>query len=235
GARRVVRAVVNEAKAKGAGAVVAVVDDGGNLMALERVDGSFAAGAAVAPGKARPAAPFKEPTALFEDVVNKGRTAMVALDGFTPLQGGVPITVDGQIVGAVGVSGASSASQDTEFATIGANSITMPGGDPITYFESAKVSAAFQKGMPLLENDMYKVHASHRDKAGQVEVHLTDTDIIYTLDGTATIVTGGKMLDGKTIADGEIRGASIDGGETRKLARGDVMIIPAGVPHWFKQ
>ena len=74
-----------------AGGVIAVVDDGGNLMALERVDGTFAAGANISIGKARTAALFQKPTAFFEDIIAKGRTAMVALNDFTPLQGGVPI------------------------------------------------------------------------------------------------------------------------------------------------
>jgi glc operon protein GlcG len=234
GARRAVAAVVAEAHAKGVGAAVAVVDDGGNLMALERVDGTFAAGARISAGKARTAALFKKPTAFFEDVVNKGRTAMAALDDFTPLQGGIPILVDGQIVGAVGVSGASSARQDEELAAIGAAAVAGARAD-VVYIEGAKVAAAFVKGMPLVETGDYKVHASHRDAAGQVEVHATDTDIIYTLEGTATFVTGGTMIDGKPTAEGEIRGARIEGGETRKLAKGDVVIVPHGVPHWFKQ
>lgn len=235
GARRAIHAAVAEARAAKVGGVVAIVDDGGNLMALERVDGTFAAGASIAIGKARTAALFKKPTAFFEDVINKGRTAMTALPDFTPLQGGVPIILDGQIVGAIGVSGASSAKQDEELAMAGANALQSPGGAPVTYIEGAKVAAAFVKGMPLVENDEFKVHASHRDKAGMVEVHLGEADIVYTLEGTATLVTGGTVVDGKTIADGEIRGASINGGETRTLAKGDVIIVPAGVPHWFKQ
>jgi len=111
GARRVIAATVAAATNKKTTGVIAVVDNGGNLMALERIDGTFAAGANISIGKARTALLFQKPTKVFEDLVNKGRTAMVALDGFTPLQGGVPITVDGQIVGAVGVSGAASAQQ----------------------------------------------------------------------------------------------------------------------------
>src|SRR6516225_6329460 len=105
GARKVITAAEAYAKQNNApGGVIAIVDDGGNLMALERLDGTFAAGANISIGKARTAVLFKKPTRFFEELINKGRTAMVALDGFTPLQGGVPISVDGQIVGAVGVS-----------------------------------------------------------------------------------------------------------------------------------
>src|SRR5215217_5647141 len=109
GARKIIAAAKAEAAAKQApGGVIAVVDAGGNLMALERLDGTFAAGANISIGKARTAALFKRPTKVFEDVIKNGRTAMVALPDayFTPLQGGVPITVDGQVVGGVGVSGA---------------------------------------------------------------------------------------------------------------------------------
>ena len=87
GAKKAIAAAVAEARKSNATGVVAVVDDGGNLMALERLDGTFAAGANISIGKARTAVLFKKPTRFFEDVIGKGRTAMVAVD-FTPLQGG---------------------------------------------------------------------------------------------------------------------------------------------------
>ena len=124
GAKKVIAAAVEYAKKNNApGGVIAVVDDGGNLMALERLDGTAAAGANISIGKARTAALFKRPTKTFEDIIKNGRTAMVALPDslFTPLQGGIPIIVDGQVVGAVGVSGAVSAQQDEEMAIAGAN------------------------------------------------------------------------------------------------------------------
>jgi glc operon protein GlcG len=68
-----------------------------------------------------------------------------------------------------------------------------------------------------------------------VEVHTKDTDILYVLKGSAMVVTGGTMVDGKAIASDEIRGREITGGEARKLVPGDAMIIPNGVPHWFKE
>lgn len=121
GAKQAIAAAVAEAKKLNApGAAIAVVDDGGNLMAVERLDNTFAAGALISIGKARTAALFKRPTKAFEEIINKGRTAMTTLNDFTPLQGGVPITVDGQIVGAIGVSGAASAQQDEELAIAGA-------------------------------------------------------------------------------------------------------------------
>src|SRR5207253_449594 len=68
-------------------AAIAVVDDGGNLMYLERLDNTFAAGARISIGKARTAALFKKPTAAFEEIIRNGRTPMIALEDFTPLQG----------------------------------------------------------------------------------------------------------------------------------------------------
>ena len=238
GAKQVIAAAVAEAKRLNApGGAIAVVDDGGNLIAVERLDGTFAAGALISIGKARTSAIFKKPTSFFEDVIKKGRTPMVALNDFTPLQGGVPIEVDGQIVGAVGVSGASSAQQDEELALAGAKAFkgTMGASTDVKYLKGATVAEAFMKGMPLIENGQYKVHASHRDGAGQAEVHTKDTDIIYVQEGTATFVTGGVVVDGKQIDPNEIRGASIMSGETKTLAKGDVVVVPNGTPHWFKE
>jgi glc operon protein GlcG len=124
GAKKVIAAAVAEAKSKNApGGAIAVVDESGNLVAVERLDNTFAAGANISIGKARTAVLFKRPTKFFEDVINKGRTAMATLNDFTPLQGGIPIIVDGQVIGGVGVSGAASAQQDEELAIAGANAL----------------------------------------------------------------------------------------------------------------
>ena len=241
GARQVSAAAVAEARRNHAGGAIAVVDDGGNLVALERLDGTFAAGANISIGKARTAAMFKLPTKRFEDIIKNGRTAMVALADFTPLQGGIPIMVDGQVVGGIGVSGAASAAQDEEIAIVGANAAkaftsaaatTMPA--EVTYLDGARVAAAFARGMPLLEVDGYKVHASRRDGPGLAEIHDTETDVVYVLDGAATLVTGGTVVDGKRTEPGQIRGAAIEGGQSRRIGRGDVVVIPNGTPHLFK-
>jgi mannose-6-phosphate isomerase-like protein (cupin superfamily) len=79
------------------------------------------------------------------------------------------------------------------------------------------------------------VHASRREQSGMSEIHTKDADIDYVLDGTATLVTGGTPVNSKPIAADEFRGERIDGGEARLLSKGDVIIIPAGVPHWFKE
>ncbi len=242
GARKVIAAAQAEAKKLNApGGVIAVVDDGGNLIALERLDGTFAAGANISIGKARTAVQFKRPTRFFEELINsngKGRTVMAALNDFTPLIGGVPIQVDGQVVGGVGVSGAASAQQDEELAIAGANSLSAAKmAAPVSYFEKDQVAAAFAKGAVLFggEGRNYMVHASRREKPGQAEVHANDADIVYVLEGSATLVTGGTVVDAKNIAADEIRGASIENGESRMLKKGDVIIVPNSTPHWFKE
>src|SRR5438034_6186279 len=162
GAKKAIAAAVDYAKKNNApGAVIAVVDEGGNLMALERLDGTFAMGATISIGKARTAVLFKKPTRFFEELINKGRTAMTAVDGFTPLIGGIPIVIDGQVVGGIGVSGAASANQDEELALAGANAVAgrgeaggregvQPGSPPpatgATFIDASRVSAAFAKG-----------------------------------------------------------------------------------------
>src|SRR5947207_15047487 len=193
GAESVIAAAKAEAqKLQAPGGVIAVVDDGGNLMALERLDGTFSAGANISIGKARTAVMFKKPTRFFEELINssgKGRTVMTALENFTPLIGGIPITVDNQIVGGVGVSGAASADQDEKLAIAGANALTSRASaysdpKPVFYFEKSKVEEAFSKGSILLDGSdgqNYMVHASRREKPGQAEIHTKDADVIYVL------------------------------------------------------
>jgi glc operon protein GlcG len=246
GAEAVIAAAKTEAqKLQAPGGVIAVVDDGGNLMALERLDGTFSAGANISIGKARTAVMFKKPTRFFEELINsngKGRTVMTALENFTPLIGGIPIMVDGQIVGGVGVSGAATADQDEKLAIAGSNAFAVGASAtpdppvPVTYFEKSKVDAAFAKGAILLDGSdgrNYMVHASRREKPGQAEIHTKDTDVIYVLDGTATFITGGDAVDAKETAANELRGSSIRNGETRQIAKGDVIVVPNGVPHQF--
>jgi mannose-6-phosphate isomerase-like protein (cupin superfamily) len=114
-----------------------------------------------------------------------------------------------------------------------------PGPAPVvTYVPKDKVAAAFAKGGPLYAFDDGKVMAGHRDDAkGAAEIHGKDTDVFYVLEGSATFVTGGELVDGapKAGEPDEIRGPSIRGGESRKLEKGDVIVIPHGVPHHFTE
>jgi glc operon protein GlcG len=138
GARRVVAAAIAYARSHNApGAAVAVVDAGGHTICLERLDGTFPASADVSIGKARTAANFGRPTRGIEDSINKNRPALAAVAAvtpFTPLQGGIPITLGKEVIGAIGVSGAASAQQDEEIATAGAaalESAAAPGAPPL--------------------------------------------------------------------------------------------------------
>ncbi len=111
----------------------------------------------------------------------------------------------------------------------------MMGADPVTFVGHEKVNGVMKKGGSLVTAKDLLVSISYRDKAGQVEVHEKETDIMYVLDGTATLVTGGKMLGGKQTKPGQMLGTDIEGGETHKLVKGDVIVVPAGNPHWFKE
>jgi glc operon protein GlcG len=127
GAKRVAAAAAAYARAHNApGASIAIVDAGGHTIYLERLDGTFPASADVSIGKARTAANFMRATRGMEDSINQGRTALAsvtAVTPFTPLQGGIPIMLGKQIVGAIGVSGAASAQQDEEIAIAGAQAV----------------------------------------------------------------------------------------------------------------
>jgi glc operon protein GlcG len=118
-AKKVVTAAEAEAKRRNARVVIAVVDDGGTLILLERLDDTQVASVEVGIGKARTAAIFRRPSKEFEDQIRTGRVAALALTGATPLQGGIPITFDGKVIGAIGVSG-ETPGLDEEIAKAGA-------------------------------------------------------------------------------------------------------------------
>jgi len=106
----------------------------------------------------------------------------------------------------------------------------------VALFNPAQMENAFAKGVPLLVNSRYKVQTGRRMTApGAVEVHDTDTDIFYVVEGTATIVTGGVVVGAKTTGPAEIRGDKIMGGTRRTLEKGAVIVIPKGTPHWFTE
>ena len=123
GARAVAAAAESEAAKGGATPAIAIVDDGGNVLVVSRSEKTFAAAAEVSVQKARTAALFRKETVAFENSVNGGRYALLGVDLMTPLMGGVPIVMDGQIVGAIGISGAKSQQQDDEIAHAAAASV----------------------------------------------------------------------------------------------------------------
>jgi quercetin dioxygenase-like cupin family protein len=120
-------------------------------------------------------------------------------------------------------------------STLLAASLLSAAESGVTYVDHEKVTAALAKGGPLVTAQDLLVSGSHRDKAGQVEVHDKETDVIYVVDGEATFVTGGTMIGGKVTKAGQSLGTDIKGGDTHHLGKGDVIVVPAGVPHWFKE
>nr|WP_036296095.1 heme-binding protein [Methylosinus sp. PW1] len=123
GAKKAAAAAEAEAVKNGWNVVIAIVDDGGNLLYLQRLDGTQASSSETATRKARTSALFKRPTKALEDAVAGGRVALLSLPNVTPLEGGVPLVYKGEIIGAIGVSGATS-QQDAQVAKIGADTLT---------------------------------------------------------------------------------------------------------------
>ena len=122
-ARRIAAAAETEAKRNNWAVSVAVVDDAGHLMLFHRLDGAKLVATDIAIRKARTAVYFQGPTKSLEEEVAGGRTALLPIDGFMPLEGGIPLMVDGVLVGAIGVSGVTG-SQDAQCAQAGANALT---------------------------------------------------------------------------------------------------------------
>jgi len=118
-AKKIAAAAEAEANRRHLTAVIVVVDDGGHLLLLHRLDNTQVASVEVGIGKARTAAIFRRPSKDFEDQIKEGRIAALALPGATPLQGGIPIIVDGKVIGAIGVSG-ESPQEDEDLAKAGA-------------------------------------------------------------------------------------------------------------------
>jgi glc operon protein GlcG len=234
GAQRVAETVGAAAAARGVAPVVSVVDAGGALLYLLRPDAAQVASVAVTTDKARTAAIYRRPSKDFEEQAANGRPSALHLAGAVPLQGGMPILHDGQVVGAVGVSGASSADEDQELAVLGAKAAAASdGGVEATYFSAAEVAARFQTGGLLLDTPGYKVDAGRRTEPGEVEYHERVVDVMHVAEGHATVVTGGDMVDPRTVAPGEVRARAVEGGSSHELAAGDVLVVPAGVPHQF--
>ncbi len=105
------------------------------------------------------------------------------------------------------------------------------------YFSKEKVDEIFAAGGSFVKDSdkNYVISAGKRTTPGQAEIHGKDTDIFFVVDGTATIITGGTIVDEKTTGPDEIRGASIKGGSSTQLKKGELIVIPHGTPHWISQ
>jgi quercetin dioxygenase-like cupin family protein len=105
----------------------------------------------------------------------------------------------------------------------------------VHYVAHDRVAFALANSGPLVTAPDFLVSGSHRNGNGQPEWHEKETDVFYITDGEATFVTGGTMVGGKTIKPGQKLGGDIQGGTAHHLVKGDVITIPAGTPHWFKE
>jgi quercetin dioxygenase-like cupin family protein len=118
------------------------------------------------------------------------------------------------------------------------HSVSTPDAQGVIFIDREKVAMAPGLGGWLLnaENGRnFKVMNIRRDAPGEAEVHTQDTDIFYVLDGTAKFVTGGTVVQPRNTSPEEIRGSAIQGGQAHSLQKGDVMVIPKGVPHRFEE
>src|SRR4051794_31270775 len=236
GARLAAEAAGAVARERGVAPVTTVVDAGGELVYVHRPDAAQVASVGVSTDKARTAAIYRRPSKDFEDQAAQGRPSALHLARAVPLQGGIPIEVDGEVVGAIGVSGASSADEDQELAMIGARAAaaaTNRTDNGAAHFPHAAVVSRFESGGLLLDEPGYKLDAGRRTAPGEVEYHEHAVDVMHDVQGTATVVTGGTMRAPRDVGPGELRAAAVDGGTAHEVGEGDVLAIPNGVPHQF--
>lgn len=102
-----------------------------------------------------------------------------------------------------------------------------------TIVAAADVIKAMAQGGSFLETPDYRVGMARREGPGDAEIHDIDTDVFYVFEGAATLVSGGEMVEPRTVGPNEHRAASTRGGHSRTVAKGDIIVIPRGVPHWF--
>jgi len=238
GAKLAAEAVGSAAAERGVAPVVSAVDAGGELMYLVRPDAAQVASVNVTTDKARTAAIYRRPSKDFEDQAAQGRPSALHLARAVPLQGGEPIVVGGEVVGAIGVSGASSADEDRELALIGVEAAQAAADqngrrNGAAFFSSSDLQAKFTEGGILLDAGAFKLDAGRRVRPGEVEYHEHAVDVMHVVHGRATVVTGGELIEPREVSPGELRAERTEGGTQHQLAEGDVLAIPNGVPHQF--
>ena len=206
-------------------------------MYLWRPDRAQVASVGVATDKARTAAIYRRPSKDFEDQASGGRASALHLARAVPLQGGIPIVHEGEVIGAVGVSGASSADEDQELAVLGAERAVGPAAArrtaPLSSHEDA-VRAKFATGGLLLDAGAYKLDAGRREAPGEVEYHAHTVDVMHVVDGHRD--RRHRRRDGRRAQRRRRRAACRLGRPAdtpTSCQRGDVLAIPAGVPHQF--
>ena len=218
GARLTAESAGAESARRNVAPVVTVVDAGGELVYIHRPDAAQVASVGVATDKARTAAIYRRPSKDFEDQASGGRPSALHLAGAVPLQGGIPLVVDGVVVGAIGVSGASSADEDQELALLGASTFAtaVAAAPSATHIDADEMARAFATGRLVVDTPVYKIDAGRRTGSGALERHDAVTDMMYVLEGNAVVVTGEPGDE-----------------TTTKLAPGDVFVVPATVAHTF--
>ena len=117
---------------------------------------------------------------------------------------------------------------------LGLGSIPLLAED-VVYKETQQVLDAFGKPNPFVPGEAYRVHADRRTANGRIEVHEKETDIFFILDGSATLIAGGTAVEPTSTRPGQFTAKDISNGTTYNLKKGDLVVIPAGTPHWFKQ
>jgi quercetin dioxygenase-like cupin family protein len=125
---------------------------------------------------------------------------------------------------------------------LGALLAQQPAAPQVSFADKATIDAALAKGGPALtprasmvsRNTDHMVAGGRRDAPGEAEMHEKSYDIVYVTEGEATYVTGGTLKNSKQTGPGEMLGGTIEGGETRQMKKGDVIVVPPGVPHWWK-
>lgn len=123
----------------------------------------------------------------------------------------------------------------TAMLVLGVSLISAQAPSTVTYVDHEKVATAIANGGQLASGPDFAMSIAKRTGPGQVEVHDKETDTFYILDGEATFVTGGTMIGGRVSRPNQQLGTDIQGGQTHHLVKGDVIAIPAGTPHWFKE
>ena len=246
GAKLAAEAIGAEAARRGVAPVVSAVDPGGELIYLLRPDTAQVASVQVTTDKARTAAIYRRPSKDFEDQAAHGRPSALHLARAVPLQGGMPIVHQRHVIGAVGVSGASSADEDQELAVLGVEAAQAAATGAINgngngnghaataaYISGEMLQGQFATGGIVLDAGAYKIDAGRREAPGEVEYHAGTVDVMHVVEGSATVVTGGEMHDVREVSPGEIRAGSLAGGMRHRLSPGDVLAIPSKVPHQF--
>lgn len=124
------------------------------------------------------------------------------------------------------------------FTTMLASAVVLMAGDDaaVAYVPHDKAAPFMMvKGGTMIPGSDFEVQGTHRVKPGGIEVHIKERDVFYVVDGEATVIAGGTLVNPRQTKAGQMTGTDISGGETYHLTKGDVMTIPAGVPHWFKE